>query len=81
MIDVLVVGGGPAGLATAIRCAQAQLSVMVAEPRSGPLDKACGEGLMPAAVRGLAAIGVSEIVSPDFHACSCLSMVSTRGSS
>jgi flavin-dependent dehydrogenase len=58
VIDVLVVGGGPAGLATAIRCAQAGLEVTVAEPRTAPIDKACGEGLMPAAVAGLEAIGV-----------------------
>jgi flavin-dependent dehydrogenase len=58
MIDVLVVGGGPAGLATAIRCAQAGLQVTVAEPRTAPIDKACGEGLMPAAVERLHAIGV-----------------------
>ena len=58
MIDVLVVGGGPAGLATAIRCAQAGLQVTVAEPRTAPIDKACGEGLMPAAVERLEAIGV-----------------------
>jgi flavin-dependent dehydrogenase len=58
VIDVLVAGGGPAGLATAIRCAQAGLEVTVAEPRPSPIDKACGEGLMPAAVAGLAAIGV-----------------------
>ena len=58
MIDLLVVGGGPAGLATAISCSQAGLSVTVAEPRTGPIDKACGEGLMPAAVTRLAAIGV-----------------------
>ena len=58
MIDVLVVGGGPAGLATAISCAQAGLSVTVAEPRTGPIDKACGEGLMPAAVTRLAGLGV-----------------------
>jgi flavin-dependent dehydrogenase len=58
MIDVLVVGGGPAGLATAIRCAQAGLAVTVAEPRAAPIDKACGEGLMPAAVTRLQAIGV-----------------------
>ena len=59
MIDVLVAGGGPAGLATAIRCALAGLEVTVAEPRPGPIDKACGEGLMPAAVSGLGAIGVN----------------------
>jgi flavin-dependent dehydrogenase len=58
VIDVLVAGGGPAGLATAIRCAQAGLSVTVAEPRTGPVDKACGEGLMPGAVSRLAELGV-----------------------
>jgi flavin-dependent dehydrogenase len=59
VIDVLVVGGGPVGLATAIRCALAGLSVTVAEPRSAPIDKACGEGVLPAAVRRLAAIGIA----------------------
>jgi flavin-dependent dehydrogenase len=63
-VDVLVAGGGPAGLATAISCAQAGLSVAVAEPRSGPVDKACGEGLMPSAVARLAAIGVHPAGHP-----------------
>lgn len=64
MIDVLVVGGGPAGLATAIRCAQAGLRVTVAEQRAAPIDKACGEGLMPAAVTRLRAIGVHPVGLP-----------------
>jgi flavin-dependent dehydrogenase len=63
MIDVLVVGGGPVGLAAAIDCALAGLSVTVAEPRAAPVDKACGEGVMPAAVRRLAALGIT----PDGH--------------
>jgi flavin-dependent dehydrogenase len=63
VIDVLIAGGGPAGLATAICCARAGLSVTVAEPRAAPVDKACGEGLMPAAVTRLAALGVR----PDGH--------------
>ncbi|MFE2164096.1 NAD(P)/FAD-dependent oxidoreductase [Streptomyces sp. NPDC059447] len=58
MIDLLVVGGGPAGLATAIHGALAGLDVVVAEPRPTPIDKACGEGLMPGAVRALDALGV-----------------------
>ena len=57
--DVLVVGGGPIGLATAIEARLAGLRVVVVEPRSGPIDKACGEGLMPGAVRALARLGVS----------------------
>ncbi|BFV56437.1 NAD(P)/FAD-dependent oxidoreductase [Kitasatospora sp. CMC57] len=59
MIDLLVVGGGPAGLATAIHAALADLDVVVVEPRTGPIDKACGEGLMPGAVRALAGLDIA----------------------
>ncbi len=45
--DLLVVGGGPAGLAVAIAARLAGLEVTVCERRSPPIDKACGEGLMP----------------------------------
>jgi flavin-dependent dehydrogenase len=58
VIDLLVVGGGPAGLATALHAVAAGLSVQVLEPRRSPVDKACGEGLMPAAVERLRALGV-----------------------
>jgi flavin-dependent dehydrogenase len=58
MIDLLVVGGGPAGLATAIHGARVGLEVVVVERRSGPIDKACGEGLMPHTLRHLDRLGV-----------------------
>lgn len=59
MIDLLVAGGGPGGLATATHAAKAGLDVVVVERRPGPIDKACGEGLMPHTVKQLKKIGVS----------------------
>ncbi|MBL0747594.1 NAD(P)/FAD-dependent oxidoreductase [Nocardioides baculatus] len=58
MRDVVVAGGGPVGLAAALHAHRAGLSVVVREPRTGPIDKACGEGLMPGAVAELAGLGV-----------------------
>ncbi|MCW2942242.1 MAG: monooxygenase FAD-binding protein [Actinomycetia bacterium] len=58
MIDILVAGGGPAGLATAIHAALAGMEAVVVEPRSTPIDKACGEGLMPGGAAALASMGV-----------------------
>ena len=64
MIDLLVVGGGPVGLMSAIHAGSAGLSVTVVEPRSTPVDKACGEGLMPGAVAALAAVDVQPAGMP-----------------
>ena len=57
-VDVLVAGGGPVGLAVAIEARLAGLRAVVVEPRATPIDKACGEGLMPGAVAALARLGV-----------------------
>jgi flavin-dependent dehydrogenase len=59
MRDLLVAGGGPIGLATALYAARAGLDVAIHEPRAGVIDKACGEGLMPSAVADLTALGVA----------------------
>jgi len=58
MRDLVIAGGGPIGLATALYAARAGLDVLVREPRRGVIDKACGEGLMPAAVNALLDLGV-----------------------
>ena len=56
--DVLVIGGGPAGLAAAIATRRQGFRVMLADPAQPPIDKACGEGLMPDALSALAALEV-----------------------
>ena len=48
--DALIAGGGPAGLAAAIALRQKGLDVLVADALWPPIDKACGEGLMPDAL-------------------------------
>ena len=58
LADLVVVGGGPVGLATALHADRAGLSTVVVEPRPQPVDKACGEGLMPSALHELAGLGV-----------------------
>lgn len=57
--DVLVIGGGPVGLAAAIEARMSGLTAAVVEPKVGAVDKACGEGLMPGALPLLARLGVS----------------------
>ncbi len=56
--DILIIGGGPAGLATAIAARQNGLGVVVLERAAPPIDKACGEGLMPDGLAVLRGLGV-----------------------
>jgi len=57
--DVFIIGGGPAGLAAAIAMRQRGLRVLVADSAKPPIDKACGEGLMPDSLAALSALGVT----------------------
>lgn len=56
--DILIIGGGPAGAAAAIRAASAGVSVTVFEKASAGRDKICGDGLTPRAVKALEDLGV-----------------------
>jgi flavin-dependent dehydrogenase len=63
--DVLVVGGGPAGLAAAIAARQAGYRATLADTARPPIDKVCGEGIMP---DGLAALAKLGVVIPPYRA-------------
>ncbi|PYF99594.1 geranylgeranyl reductase family [Georgenia satyanarayanai] len=56
--DVIVVGAGPAGSATAHYLAQTGMDVLLLEKATFPRDKICGDGLTPRAVAELIRMGV-----------------------
>ena len=62
MVDpagIFVVGGGPAGLAAAIAARLKGFEVTVADAAQPPIDKACGEGLMPDSHHALRRLGIA----------------------
>jgi geranylgeranyl reductase family protein len=64
--DVLVVGGGPAGAATAYWLACAGHDVVVVERKTFPREKTCGDGLTPRAVHQLEEMGLGDALT-QFH--------------
>lgn len=56
--DVFVIGGGPAGLAAAIAARQRGFHVTLADCAIPPIDKACGEGIMPDGIAAAARLGL-----------------------
>ena len=56
--DVIVVGAGPAGSATAAYLARAGVDVLLLEKANFPREKVCGDGLTPRAVKALVGMGV-----------------------
>lgn len=57
-MDVFVIGGGPAGLAAAIAARRKGFSVALADGAEPPIDKPCGEGMMPETQVALRKLGV-----------------------
>jgi flavin-dependent dehydrogenase len=60
--DLAVVGAGPAGAAAALVAGRAGLTVGLFEPQAMPADKPCGEGIMPAGVNVLRALGLAHLL-------------------
>jgi menaquinone-9 beta-reductase len=61
--DVFIIGGGPAGLAAAIAARQKGLGVIVADGAAPPIEKPCGEGMMPEALAALRSLGLEFCAS------------------
>ena len=58
--DLLIVGGGPAGAATAYWAATAGLQTAIIEKKVFPRQKTCGDGLTPRAVHQLSEMNLSQ---------------------
>ncbi|MCW2582861.1 MAG: Geranylgeranyl reductase [Klenkia sp.] len=78
--DVVVVGGGPAGAATALAARRHGASVLVLDRSDFPRDKVCGDGIAPEALDVLAVLGVDvEALTDGFPAVPRLRLTSPSG--
>jgi len=65
--DVIIIGGGPAGLLAGIVCARHQLRTLLVEKKTFPINKPCGEGIMPTGLACLEKLGVQVHLSSKPH--------------
>ncbi|MGL4831250.1 MAG: geranylgeranyl reductase family protein [Propionibacteriaceae bacterium] len=65
--DVIVVGAGPGGSATATHLAKRGLSVLLLEKTKFPREKVCGDGLTPRSVRELTRLGIDTSEAAGWH--------------
>ena len=65
--DLIVVGAGPGGSATAYHAARAGLSVLLLDRQEFPRDKPCGDGLMPHAAEEISLMGLSDWLDEPHH--------------
>jgi flavin-dependent dehydrogenase len=63
---MIIAGGGPAGLAAAIAARQAGFDVSLFDGARPPIDKACGEGIMPDGLAALQRLEVTILPSQAF---------------
>ncbi|MGA0034591.1 MAG: FAD-dependent oxidoreductase, partial [Ilumatobacteraceae bacterium] len=74
-VDVVVIGGGPAGSAAAMRAARGGASVALFESGDRGRDKICGDGLTP---RAVAALNELNIPIEEAHKIAGLRMIAGR---
>jgi 2-polyprenyl-6-methoxyphenol hydroxylase-like FAD-dependent oxidoreductase len=80
LYDSVIIGGGPAGLSAAIALAQHGLRILLCEQKPFPVDKACGEGIMPTGVAHLTQLGIAPYLTPaDYHPFAGIRYISAGG--
>ncbi len=77
--DVVVIGAGPAGSASAQVLARAGLDVVLVDQQVFPRDKVCGDGLIPDAHEALRQLGVIEEVMAQAQAARHVACIGPRG--
>ncbi len=65
--DLIVVGAGPGGSATAYYAARAGLEVLLLDRQRFPRDKPCGDGLMPHAAGEVSLMGLGDWLDEPHH--------------
>jgi geranylgeranyl reductase family protein len=65
--DLIVVGAGPGGSATAYYAARAGLEVLLLDRQRFPRDKPCGDGLMPHAAEEISMMGLGDWLDEPQH--------------
>jgi menaquinone-9 beta-reductase len=65
--DLIVVGAGPGGSATAYYAARAGLEVLLLDRQDFPRDKPCGDGLMPHAAEEISLMGLGDWLDEPHH--------------
>jgi menaquinone-9 beta-reductase len=79
IFDVVIVGAGPGGSATAHYLARAGFKVLLLDKFSFPRDKTCGDALTPRALRVLDDMGILPAVEELGHRLNTIQFVSPRG--
>ena len=79
MLDLLVVGAGPAGIAAGIQARRLGLDALVVDKATFPRDKTCGDGLTTGALRQLDALGFDVRTLPSWVAVTDTVLVSPSG--
>ena len=65
--DLVVVGAGPGGSATAHYASRAGLETLLLDRQEFPRDKPCGDGLMPHAATEVSLMGLGDWLDEPHH--------------